>query len=88
MGKPDGPIEFNGKTVNLGDPEYAAASQALIASKQKMQQYRTSGGSRATQAQSSTAPAAAAQPSTAPAPVRDFEESVNLMRRLSNMLKG
>ena len=36
MGKPDGPIEFNGKTVNPGDPEYAAASQALIASKQKM----------------------------------------------------
>ena len=36
MGKPDGPIEFNGKTVNPGDPEYSAASQALIASKQKM----------------------------------------------------
>jgi hypothetical protein len=40
MGKPDGPIQFNGKTVNPGDPEYAAASQALIASKEKMQQYK------------------------------------------------
>jgi hypothetical protein len=37
MGKPDGPIQFNGKTVNPGDPAYAAASQALIASKSKMQ---------------------------------------------------
>jgi hypothetical protein len=37
MGKPDGPIQFNGKTVNPGEPDYAAASQALIASKSKMQ---------------------------------------------------
>lgn len=40
MGKPDGPIQFNGKNVNPGDPEYAAASQALIAAQQKSQQAR------------------------------------------------
>ena len=31
MGKPDGPITFNGKQVAPGAPEYAAASAALIA---------------------------------------------------------
>ena len=30
MGKPDGPITFNGKQVQPGEPEYAAASAALI----------------------------------------------------------
>jgi hypothetical protein len=30
MGKPDGPITFNGKVVQPGAPEYAAASDALI----------------------------------------------------------
>ena len=30
MGKPDGPITFNGKVVEPGAPEYAAASDALI----------------------------------------------------------
>jgi len=30
MGKPDGPITFNGKQVQPGAPEYAAASAALI----------------------------------------------------------
>ncbi len=43
MGKPEGPIQFNGKTVNPGDPEYASASQALLAQQQKMQQFRTRG---------------------------------------------
>lgn len=38
MGKPSGPIEYNGKTVNPGDPEYAAASKALIQFFQKKQQ--------------------------------------------------
>ena len=33
MGKPEGPIQYNGKTVNPGQPEYAAASQALMKSK-------------------------------------------------------
>jgi len=30
MGKPDGPITFNGKVVNPGDPAYPEASAALI----------------------------------------------------------
>ena len=38
MGKPDGPITFNGKTVNPGDPDYEAASQALIAQSGRIQQ--------------------------------------------------
>ena len=40
MGKPDGPITFNGKTVNPGDPDYEAASQALIAQAGRIQQYK------------------------------------------------
>ena len=40
MGKPDGPITFNGKTVNPGDPDYEAASQALIAQSGRIQQYK------------------------------------------------
>jgi hypothetical protein len=41
MGQPDGPIEFNGKTVNPGEPEYAAASAALMKSQDKMNTART-----------------------------------------------
>lgn len=40
MGKPEGPIQFNGKTVNPGDPDYKAASDALMAQQQRMQQAR------------------------------------------------
>jgi hypothetical protein len=40
MGKPDGPITFNGKVVKPGEPEYAAASQALIAQQGKIQQVK------------------------------------------------
>jgi len=40
MGKPEGPIQYNGKTVNPGDPEYDAASQALLRSQQRLQQAR------------------------------------------------
>lgn len=43
MGKPEGPIQFNGKTVNPTDPQYAAASQALIQQQQKMQQAKSRG---------------------------------------------
>ena len=41
MGKPDGPITFNGKVVNPGQPEYAAASQALIQSQQKVSNFKS-----------------------------------------------
>jgi len=40
MGKADGPIQFNGKTVNPGDPNYAAAEQALLKAQQSSQQAR------------------------------------------------
>lgn len=40
MGKPVGPIQYNGKTVQPSDPQYAAASQALIAQQGKIQQTR------------------------------------------------
>jgi hypothetical protein len=40
MGKPDGPIQYNGKTVNPGQPEYAAASQALMTQQGRIQQVR------------------------------------------------
>lgn len=42
MGRPEGPIEFNGRTVNPGDPDYGAASDALMAQQQRMQQARAS----------------------------------------------
>jgi len=41
MGKADGSITYNGKTVNPGDPEYATAEQALIRAQGKSQQART-----------------------------------------------
>ena len=41
MGKADGPITYNGKTVNPGDPEYATAEQALIRAQGESQQART-----------------------------------------------
>jgi hypothetical protein len=40
MGKPDGPITFNGKVVNPGDPQYAAAAQALIDAQARSQASR------------------------------------------------
>lgn len=54
MGKPDGPIQYNGKTVQPGDPQYAAASQALIAQQGKIQQTRDQ--MRAPRGAPSTAP--------------------------------
>jgi hypothetical protein len=53
MGKPEGPIQFNGKTVQPGQPEYAAASQALLAQQQKAQQAKQNFGKQPTP---STAP--------------------------------
>jgi murein L,D-transpeptidase YcbB/YkuD len=44
MGKPEGPIQFNGKTVQPNQPEYAAASQALLAQQQKAQQAKQNFG--------------------------------------------
>jgi hypothetical protein len=41
MGQPSGPITYNGKTVNPGEPEYAAASAALMKSQDKMNTART-----------------------------------------------
>jgi hypothetical protein len=40
MGKPDGPITFNGKVVNPDDPQYAAAAQALIDAQARSQASR------------------------------------------------
>jgi hypothetical protein len=75
MGRPSGPIQFNGQTVNPGDPQYAAASQALLKSQGQIQQARTQ----------MTAPRGA--PSTAPVQMgatnadrADFEESRALSR--------
>jgi hypothetical protein len=36
MGKPDGPIEYNGRTVKPEDSDYAEASKALVASMEKI----------------------------------------------------
>lgn len=72
MGKPDGPIQYNGKTVNPGTPEYAAASQALIAQSQKAQAGRR-------QFSAPTAPGVVSQ-GVANADRADFEESRDLSR--------
>jgi hypothetical protein len=47
MGKPEGAIQFNGKTVNPGDPDYEAASKALMAQKRKAEMMRTPAGRKA-----------------------------------------
>jgi hypothetical protein len=41
MGKPSGPITFNGKVVQPGAPEYAAASAALIKAQGSAQNFRS-----------------------------------------------
>ncbi len=66
MGKPEGPIQYNGKTVQPGQPEYAAASQALLAQQQKVQQAKQNVGR---QPAPSTAPV---QQGAANADRRDF----------------
>lgn len=70
MGKADGPITYNGKTVNPGDPQYAAAEQALIQASEKSRQARS---------RTPNNPALAGTPVTQGATQtrdRDFEESV------------
>jgi hypothetical protein len=67
MGKPDGPITFNGKQVQPGAPEYAAASAALIAAQGKSQQARS---------KTPTNPALAGTPVQTGAVSREFESSV------------
>jgi len=66
MGKPDGPIQYNGKTVNPGDSEYGAASEALMESSRKMQQARDEmrDGPRRRAEQRAQGVAPANQPST------------------------
>jgi murein L,D-transpeptidase YcbB/YkuD len=76
MGKPEGPITFNGKVVQPGAPEYAAASQALLAQQQKMQQF----GQRPQKP--STAPVAMG---AANADKRDYEESLNRMLSIAGL---
>jgi hypothetical protein len=46
MGKPDGPITYNGKVVQPGAPEYAAASAALIKSQGDAQAARAQMGAK------------------------------------------
>lgn len=81
MGKPDGPITFNGTVVNPGDPQYAAAAQALIDAQAR---------SQASRAQMRLRP----NPALATAPVyqgasqerdRDFEESMSRITKLAGL---
>lgn len=83
MGRADGPIQYNGQTVNPGDPNYAAAEQALIAAGQRRQQMRTQ-MSRDWQAQQRAASGAAPAPVQQGASLgsRDFEESLDRLKQL------
>ena len=65
MGKPDGPIQFNGKNVNPGEPEYKAASKALIASQKNIADAEARFDDRFSRAENAPAPA---KPTAAPAP--------------------
>ncbi len=65
MGKPDGPITFNGKVVQPGAPEYAAASAALIKAQGASQTARSA-------PKPGAAPAAPVQQGTANASRSDF----------------
>ena len=68
MGKPDGPITFNGKVVQPGAPEYAAASAALIKAQGASQQARQQRFTPKTGA----APAAPVQQGAAKVSASDF----------------
>jgi hypothetical protein len=69
MGKPVGPIQYNGRTVNPGDAGYAEASQALLRSHQRMQQAR--------QQQRRDAFGTPGRSDSKPVYVDNFEESVS-----------
>jgi hypothetical protein len=69
MGKPVGPIQYNGRTVNPGDADYAEASQALLRSHQRMQQAR--------QQQRRDAFGTPGRSDSKPVYVDNFEESVS-----------
>jgi hypothetical protein len=74
MGKPSGPIEYNGQTVKPEDAGYAEASDALVAStkkfdeaKQRSREARTNmAGSRSTGATPKSSPSTAQTTSSAP----------------------
>jgi hypothetical protein len=74
MGKPDGPITFNGKQVQPGAPEYAAASAALIAAQGKSQQAR--GRLMPNNLNQEKKLAASGAPVQTGAVSREFEESI------------
>jgi predicted chitinase len=69
MGKPSGPIEYNGQTVKPGDRNYAEASKALVASTKKFDEAKQRAlEARASMAQESRNNQTAAAPVTAPTP--------------------
>ena len=87
MGKVEGPVQYNGKTVNPGDPNYATASQAVIQAQQKIQQRTMTSQERKDQAEQAALDAAAAKrPPPTPAELasqaanrakQTFEQKVN-----------
>lgn len=80
MGKPDGPITFNGTVVNPGDPRYAAASQALIQAQGRAQNFRSRNDQNVEK--NLAASGAPVQQGASQARDRDFEES---MRRITTL---
>ena len=83
MGRPSGPITFNGTVVNPGEPQYAAASQALIQQQQRATSFRTR-GDRAVDRNLATSGA----PVSTGAPNVDrstFEESLDKMLTIAGL---
>jgi hypothetical protein len=80
MGKPDGPITFNGTVVNPSDPRYAAAAQALIQAQGRAQNFRSRNDQNVEK--NLAASGAPVQQGASQARDRDFEES---MRRITTL---
>jgi hypothetical protein len=89
MGRADGPITFNGQTVNPGDPDYAQAEQALIASQRNTQATRAQMRREfaAQRAAQQGAASGTLYQSPTPSAVRtaDFEESLIRLKQLARI---
>ena len=83
MGKPDGPITFNGTVVNPGDPQYAAAAQALIQAQGRAQNYRSRNDQNVEK--NLAASGAPVYQGASQGLDRDFEESMSRIAKLAGL---
>ena len=84
LGKPDGPITFNGKQVQPGAPEYAAASAALIAAQGGARNFKSRNDQNVEKnLAASGAPVTGGGAKQVPG--QDFEESLSRMLSIAGL---